>query len=613
MGGEFHYQRDLELSEGLADHIGICRAYQNIGNILKHKGRRNEAFEYYEKSKELAMSVGLRHEVAKANENIGSVYELREEWFDALHYYEEARKSYESLGDRSRMARSLNLIGYIYYLRAADEEDLDRASKLYQKALDICQEMDDKDGIAMANSNLGRLCYFQDRYTDGLKYADTARTIRESLRDQQGLAHAYRVIGDIYYMSIKTEVDLGKSLEYFQKALNIYEALGDRLGIAGANTDISWVQIYHDEYEDALKYAQVALPIYEDLEDRINKAVVLRSLGDIFERLAQKPTDLEKSMGYYQQALEIYKEIQDSAGIANVNYDISFFYSKHADWSKALVYAEAALNIYRDLVADKTGTSNTLRIIGKVHEKRAKDREGLRQAFDYYQQALEISTETEEQDGIAEGNFLICDYYKNLGDYSKALEHYEAARAIWGGINDRYNLGTSYISLASIQLCRGNESEAAGALSMAEGLFREIKSYYGLAGVLKVQSELLLQQEKIDDAEIACQKGLVDAVDVDREDLIPEFYNILGRIHLYKQEWDAAKKAFDKGLAKADRLDSMMLSASLKKSMVELHMACGEKGKARDAYSQLVEFYRSIGAIELGLYLENRMSHHLSS
>ncbi len=140
----------------------------------------------------------------------------------------------------------------------------------------------------------------------------------------------------------------------------------------------------------------------------------------------------ERAIGKFQEALLIYQEIGDKAGIgATFNY-IGYVYFRKEEYQQALNYFQQALPFQRE-VGDGDGQQETLNLMGRTYyeqgrqlAKQSQDREAL----DKFQQALVIKRKLGQKD--AEGLTLnqIGLVYAALGEYELALDSYQQALAI---------------------------------------------------------------------------------------------------------------------------------------------------------------------------------------
>ena len=131
-----------------------------------------------------------------------------------------------------------------------------------------------------------------------------ALSFRQNLlkADHELIAASYNDLGLVYL-----QVDNDKALDYYEKALVIYEKLHgkDHPKIAIATTNIAFV--YRDLvlYGDAVNNFETALKIWEKVYTQPHpaKAFVIFNLGETYMKMG----DQKAARGYYDQALSMYR------------------------------------------------------------------------------------------------------------------------------------------------------------------------------------------------------------------------------------------------------------------------------------------------------------------
>lgn len=131
-----------------------------------------------------------------------------------------------------------------------------------------------------------------------------ALTLRQDLLkpDHELIAASYNDLGLVYL-----GVDNDKALDYYEKALAIYEKLHGRQHpkIAIASTNIGFVYRDLELYGDAVNNFETALKIWEEVYTQPHpaKAFVLFNLGETYLKMG----DPKAARGYYDRALALYR------------------------------------------------------------------------------------------------------------------------------------------------------------------------------------------------------------------------------------------------------------------------------------------------------------------
>jgi CHAT domain-containing protein/Tfp pilus assembly protein PilF len=170
-----------------------------------------------------------------------------------------------------------------------------------------------------------------------------------------------------------------------------------------------------------LKYYQQALPIFREVQDRGGEAATLNNIGGVYDAIGQP----SEALKYYQQALSIHREVQDRGGEATTLNNIGAVYDAIGQPSEALKYYQQALPIVRE-VQDRGGEATTLNNIGGVYRAIGQPSEALK----YYQQALSIFREVQNRGGEATTLSNLAAAYRDTNNPTEAINHWEKSLTI---------------------------------------------------------------------------------------------------------------------------------------------------------------------------------------
>jgi tetratricopeptide (TPR) repeat protein len=142
--------------------------------------------------------------------------------------------------------------------------------------------------------------------------------------------------------------------------------------------------------------------------------------------LAQEKTgNLTAALGYYEQALPIYREVGDRAGEANTLNNIGMVHHDRGEGQTALGLYEEALPILQE-VGDRAVEAAVLNNFGLVHH----DRGDFQAALDYFEQALPIYREVEDRAGEAVVRSNIAMVHRGAGHLVEAIAELELVVAL---------------------------------------------------------------------------------------------------------------------------------------------------------------------------------------
>lgn len=243
-------------------------------------------------------------------------------------------------------------------------------------------------------------------------------------------------------------LDMGKAtvaLDYFEKALGIWNAIRDRQGEGAALCNLGSAYAHLGDARRALEYFEQALAIAREIGDRRVEGMALGNLGGAYRLLG----DARRAISHYEQYLSIAHEIGDHAGEGRALGKLGNAYSDLGEMKRATSYYEQNLAIKR-MMGNRRGEGSVLGNLGIVCLTLGDPRQALR----YFEQSLAIAREIGDREG--EGNALgyIGNAYHSLGEVRLAISFFEQALAIRREIGDRRqealdlnNLGIAYADL----------------------------------------------------------------------------------------------------------------------------------------------------------------------
>ncbi|MEC4867887.1 MAG: tetratricopeptide repeat protein, partial [Jaaginema sp. PMC 1078.18] len=269
-----------------------------------------------------------------------------------------------------------------------------------------------------------------------LDYYNQALSIVRAVGDRSGEATTLNNIGVIYS-------DLGEkqqALDYYNQALLLKRAVGDKGGEASTLSNIGVLYNFLGEKQQALDYLNQALPILRTVGDKGGEASTLSNIGLVYSSLGEK----QQALDYYNQALPLRRAVGDRRGEASTLSNIGLVYSSLGNQQQALDYYNQALPILRT-VGDRRGEATTLNNIGLVYNSLGEKQ----QALNYYNQALPLRRDIGDRNGEANSLYNLAASEYNRGKFATALPHIEAAIEIIEDLRSKIGsqeLRTSYFA-----------------------------------------------------------------------------------------------------------------------------------------------------------------------
>ena len=308
-----------------------------------------------------------------------------------------------NLGEDTTKVNTLNAIAVELYRANPDE-----AIRYGSEAKNLAEQLNYPAGEALANKNIGLGFYMQAEYTEALRYWEPALALYEELGDEQGIANLQGNVGAIYLTTGK----FVEAMELFLPALKMAEELNDSTRISTLLLNIG--VIYSESpgtYDEALNYYHRAIEMGEALGDLDVTGLGNTNMGEIYV----EKEEYDSALYYFEKSLTILTSGIDIASVLNLMASV---YSQKGEYSKALTFHRDALELARKENAQRE-TVGILLGMASTYE----NLENPTKAIEYYKEAEAIAEETgleEELSGAYEG---LANNYAEIADYPNAYKN----------------------------------------------------------------------------------------------------------------------------------------------------------------------------------------------
>lgn len=281
------------------------------------------------------------------------------------------------------LAKSLSILAACNY-RLANYE-IARTQSM--EALENFNALSDKEGQADILNTIGNIHSELGDLSTALSFYIQGLTLRQELSNKQGEAASLNNIGNVQY----SLGDYANAMDSYLKSLHIKESIGDEAGIANSLNNIGNVHKKRGDAQSALTKYEQSLLIFQKLNNRYGEAVALGSIGEIHIELGDPLAAIE----YQRRSLEIEQALGNRYGEAESLLHLGEVYLKNPD---VQVLPDGAAN-------------------------------GREAALVYFQGAINIANHLNATELIYKIHLGLSKYYQETGDFSRALEHYQAFHA----------------------------------------------------------------------------------------------------------------------------------------------------------------------------------------
>ena len=298
---------------------------------------------------------------------------------------------------------------------------------------------------------------------EALKIAKSALADSQSIGYREGVAEAELDMGwcEIYMSR------LGEAIRHFERARGIFESLEDGLGIMKVFNALGVVHQELGRFDVAMDFYSRSLDEARRRGNSLREAVTLNNIGEIcLER-----GDVKEGLDYFLRAYETVMEADDHELVANVLINLGRSFHEMENWALATDFAEKALEVARGM-GNRMVEADAELALGRI----VRDSASPAEAEPHFLKALSITEDIGS--GRARVSTLLelgaLDALR--GDLESALERYRNALAgaeILGTkkvLNEAYErlsevhaaLGDYQIALDYYRRCARFEREALG-------------------------------------------------------------------------------------------------------------------------------------------------------
>ncbi|HOJ18060.1 MAG: sensor histidine kinase [Ignavibacteriales bacterium] len=308
--------------------------------------------------------------------------------------------------------------------------------------------------------------YVNTSPTNGERWIEEGINYSRSVKDEKTEADFMLLNGKICLIRSQYR----DALDYYQKALLIYNKLKSENEIASCYNEIAYVSNYIGEFQKGLEYSYKAEKLATEIKDQINQADAFNNIS-ISNYLLK---DSLKAEQYYKKALALSKQIDYPIGLAAAYVHKSIYLFSAGQFDNGLEYAFMALDEYKR-VDYRRGIAGTLENIALLYRKKKE----FTKSLNYHNQSLEIKGQIGDKQGIAATYANIGLIYWDTNDREKAKIYFQKSYDLRYVLGDLRGLGVV--------------SDFFSQLFEEEGNYKESLRYYKL---YKTYQDTLFNEKK---------------------------------------------------------------------------------------------------------------------
>lgn len=324
--------------------------------------------------------------------------------------------------------------------------------------------------------------------------------------------------------------------------------------------------------DESIKLLKEVLDKSTDNEQMNERARALKLMGIVH----YYQQNYRQSHEYFEQALQLYRKLNDKDGIASILNNTGLIYERQGDFSSALKRYNEAARIMSTLPESKEKLTNTLSNIGNLYYTLGR----LDKALDFLTQALNNSASISDSSGMAKCYNNIGNIYLSLKDYRTAADLYTKAETIRIQENDLQKLPLIYNNLGEAYFGLNKIEEALKYNRLSLQMASKINDTESVISSLLNISNIYTRIEDYDQALINYNEALrLSSVKPDRF-LHASILGGLGDLKIKQGDYDEAIANLKDALALVEKTGSDLLLQDIYVGLSDAYEAKGNYQKA---------------------------------
>lgn len=291
---------------------------------------------------------------------------------------------------------------------------MDEAADSYEQALKLSKQLHDDKSYARTLRQLGNLKLRQSQWKEAIACFEQSRKISRNNGEPLDEAYALNSLAAAHFHTASWR----KMEATSEHARALAESMNDDDLTACVYNNLGAMYNLQGQPDKALAAFQKSLPLFERLGDR-------RGMAETYNNMATAYRDKEfwqESGKCYAKSLQLAREVGDVVVEAQVSLNRVELYLLMHDLEMAEKQCQMTLRTFHRL-GHKSGEADACRLLGLVYTR--KERWGL--AKKYLDEALQLSSEFDNQLILAETHKSCAEFWQAKGSKKFALKHLQKA------------------------------------------------------------------------------------------------------------------------------------------------------------------------------------------
>jgi tetratricopeptide (TPR) repeat protein len=483
-----------------------------------------------------------------------------------------------------------------YFIKAGEKAQKvyahDEASSYLQHALELLEEKGNNlEEKVRITERLGDLKWWIGKPDACMEYWNKALALWNQLGDKKKAATLHTKMAWVFWNGVG---DKEKASEHHRMALEILEKKPESVELASLYEDISHM-LWRIGKPEALSWAQKALELSERLG---NSEVLVRCYNDL-GTLSLKSGEFEKASEYYEKGLKIALENNSVGDAISFYNNLSNLYWTTGEFQKMFETAQKGSEL-----AKKVGSPYGLTWLNSVLAECYAGTGDIQKAISIWEDVLALAKRTKHTVQISGAMSGLGWCYQLLGEWDKSLQYLMEALDIGKKIGEYQFSGNVTLALGELFM----EMEDYGE---AEKYFKEATSIFEKAGesatlffeVFPALSRLYLETGEIEKAKELIEKTNEQITKTKSRFVISYAEMVEAMLFREQKNWEQSIQHFEKSLQECKSLNAqkwhVLQFAGLLYEYGLMYLERNEEGdkeKAHSLLNQAIEIYQKIDA-----------------
>jgi signal transduction histidine kinase len=245
----------------------------------------------------------------------------------------------------------------------------EKAQTSFFAALDVFEKLNDKNGIANIQYDLGKIYIAQKDHLTAVNYLLKALDLFQQNADIRGRVEVLNALGRTYG-SLQSH---DKSLQYCSEALYLTESILDQELVSEVHVNMGISKTHVDKMEEAEAHFRTALKIGIDDKKPQIVANAANELGNLFMALKRDTAIVH----YFELSLEAATSINDKLLMRNAFQSLYTYYDQKGDRNEAYLYLKQLSDLKEQLSSDEQAKEFIINRIKYESERKEEENKKL--------------------------------------------------------------------------------------------------------------------------------------------------------------------------------------------------------------------------------------------